>query len=167
MCIRDRPDIHFHISIPVEFQQIGKLNVGVTAGVEWTVPNPEWVDAMNRMDLNIVPSEFVKHVLGQSSSDKNDNQGHQIGQVKCVRPIEVLFEGYDTKIYKKTDMFSKDLALELGNVKEDFAFLFTGHWLPGPFGHDRKDVASLIKCFIETFKDSKDAHALVLSLIHI
>ena len=157
-----QPDIHFHISIPVEFQQIGKLNVGVTAGVEWTVPNPEWLDAMNRMDLNIVPSEFVKHVLGQSSFDKNDNQGNKIGQIKCVKPIEVLFEGYDTNIYKKTDMFSKDLALELGNVKEDFAFLFTGHWLPGPFGHDRKDVASLIKCFIETFKDSKDSPALVL-----
>ena len=32
-----QPDIHFHVSVPVEFQQVGKFNIGVTAGVEWTL----------------------------------------------------------------------------------------------------------------------------------
>ena len=157
-----QPDIHFHVSIPTEFQQVGKINIGVTAGVEWTVPNPNWVDAMNRMDLNIVPSQFVKNVLGNSKFDKNDDKGNKTGEVTCTKPIEVLFEGYDESIYKKTDMFSQGIADELGKIKEDFAFLFTGHWLPGPLGHDRKDVASLIKCFIETFKNSDKMPALVL-----
>ena len=157
-----QPDIHIHVSVPVEFQAIGKVNIGVTAGVEWTLPNPSWVDAMNRMDLNIVPSEFVKTVLGSSSFDKTDDKGNKIGNIKCNKPIEVLFEGYDESIYKKTDEYSKSLVNELSSIKEDFAYLFTGHWLPGPYGHDRKDVASLIKTFIETFKNTDNAPALVL-----
>ncbi len=160
--IEKQPDIHFHVSVPTEFQAIGKVNIGVTAGVEWTLPNPQWVDAMNRMDLNIVPSEFVKTVMGSSTFDKADDKGNKVGQIKCNKPIEVLFEGYDESIYKKTDEYSESLVNELSSIKEDFAYLFTGHWLPGPFGHDRKDVASLIKTFIETFKNSDNTPALVL-----
>ncbi len=160
--IEKQPDIHFHVSVPTEFQAIGKVNIGVTAGVEWTLPNPQWVDAMNRMDLNIVSSQFVKTVMGSSTFDKADDKGNKVGQIKCNKPIEVLFEGYDESIYKKTDEYSESLVNELSSIKEDFAYLFTGHWLPGPFGHDRKDVASLIKTFIETFKNSDNPPALVL-----
>ena len=53
-----QPDMHFHVSVPVEFQQVGKVNIGITAGVEWTIPNPQWVDAMNFVDYNLVPSQF-------------------------------------------------------------------------------------------------------------
>ena len=157
-----QPDIHVHISVPVEFQQVGKLNIGITAGVEWTVPNPEWVQAMNRMDLNIVPSEFVKSTFTQNVFDKNDEAGKSIGKLKCEKPVEVLFEGYDENIYKKTDEFSQSLVDEMSSIKEDFCFLYAGHWLPGPFGEDRKDTASLIKLFIETWSNVENAPALVL-----
>ena len=157
-----QPDIHFHVSVPIEFQQVGKFNVGVTAGVEWTVPNPEWVDAMNRMDLNIVPSNFVKEVMTKNVFDRGDEQGKVIGKLKCEKPVEVLFEGYDESIYKKTDMFSQSLADEMSSIKEDFCFLYVGHWLPGPYGEDRKDTASLIKLFIETWSKKENAPALVL-----
>ena len=157
-----QPDIHFHISVPIEFQQVGKINVGVTAGVEWTVPNPDWIEAMNRMDLNIVPSEFVKNVMKENVFDKTDKEGKKVGSLSNVKPIEVLFEGFDEDIYKKTDMFSENLVEEMSSIKEDFCFLYAGHWLPGPFGEDRKDTASLIKLFIETWSNTENAPALVL-----
>ena len=157
-----QPDIHFHVSVPVEFQRVGKFNVGITAGVEWTVPNPEWIEAMNTMDLNIVPSEFVKNVMKENIFDRKDNQGNAVGKLTNDKPIEVLFEGYDETIYKKTDEFSKSLVDEMSAIKEDFCFLYAGHWLPGPFGEDRKDTASLIKLFIETWSNVDNAPALVL-----
>ena len=157
-----QPDIHFHVSVPVEFQRVGKFNVGITAGVEWTVPNPEWIEAMNTMDLNIVPSEFVKNVMKENIFDRKDNQGNAVGKLTNDKPIEVLFEGYDETIYKKTDEFSKSLVDEMSAIKEDFCFLYAGHWLPGPFGEDRKDTASLVKLFIETWSNVDNAPALVL-----
>ena len=42
------------------------------------------------------------------------------------------------------------------NVKESFNFLYTGHWLQGKLGEDRKDTGMLIKVFLETFKDKKN-----------
>ena len=33
-----QPDLHYHIVIPNEFQPIAKKNVGITAGIEATVP---------------------------------------------------------------------------------------------------------------------------------
>ena len=51
----------------------------------------------------------------------------------------------------------------LKDIKEDFCFLYTGHWLPGIYGEDRKDVGTLIHTFLETFKGSnKKKPALIL-----
>ena len=65
-------------------------------------------------------------------------------------PVEVLFEGADTDIYKPTKEFSKDLVDTLGEIEEDFCFLFVGHWLQGGLGHDRKDLGMLIKTFLKS-----------------
>ena len=45
------------------------------------------------------------------------------------KPIEVLFEGTDTNIFKKTKEFSKQLVDEMKNIEESFNFLYVGHWL--------------------------------------
>ena len=37
-----------------------------------------------------------------------------------------------------------------------------GHWIQGDFGHDRKNVALLIKSFLETFKSKQKQPALIL-----
>ena len=88
--------------------------------------------------------------------DKSNEQGQKVGQVKCERPIEVLFEGPDTDIYGVTNEFSKDLIKEFETIKEDWCFLFVGHWLQGSPESDRKDVGSLVRTFIESFKDTKE-----------
>ena len=41
----------------------------------------------------------------------------------------------------------------LSVVKENWNYLFVGHWMNGEFGHDRKNVSFLVKAFLETFKN--------------
>ena len=158
-----QPDIHFHIVVPNEFTPVAKYNVGITAGLESTVCPPEWIEGLNRMDLNIVPAKFMKKILSNIVFDKHDEKTKQkVGEVRCNTPIEVLFEGTDTEIYKTTKEFTKDLVDTLSEIEEDFCFLFVGHWLQGGLGHDRKDLGMLIKTFLETFKNQKKQPALIL-----
>jgi glycosyltransferase involved in cell wall biosynthesis len=158
-----QPEIHFHIVVPNEFQPIAKYNIGITAGLETTVCPPEWLEGLNRMNLNIVPAKFIKESLSKTVFDKHDqNTQQKIGEIKCTTPIEVLFEGADTELYKPTKEFSKELVDELKDIKEDFCFLFVGHWLGGSLGQDRKDLGMLIKTFLETFKDKPKQPALIL-----
>jgi glycosyltransferase involved in cell wall biosynthesis len=158
-----QPDIHFHIVVPNEFQAMAKYNIGITAGLETTVCPPEWIEGLNRMNLNIVPAKFIKESLEKTVFDKHDqNTKQKIGTIKNEKPIEVLFEGADTEIYKPTKEFSNDLVDTLKEIKEDFCFLFVGHWLQGGLGNDRKDLGMLIKTFLETFKNQKKQPALLL-----
>jgi hypothetical protein len=156
-----QPEIWMQITIPNEFQPIGKYNIGVTAGVETTVAPGDWIEGINRMNLTLTSSEHSKKVFLNTSFQKVDQRTNQvIDNVKIEKPIEVLFEGADTEIYKvldKVDSFS-----ELNNIKEKFAYLFVGHWINGDLGEDRKNVGLLIKMFFEVFKNKKDKPALVL-----
>jgi len=158
-----QPDIHIHIVIPNEFQQVGKYNIGITAGLETTVCHPDWVQGVNRMDLNIVPATFVKKTLDNIRFDVQDDRTNQItGELKCEKPIEVLFEGADTNIYRPTKHFSKELVSEMNKVDEQFNFLYVGHWLQGGLGQDRKDTGMLVKVFLETFKNLKTKPGLIM-----
>ena len=158
-----QPDVHIHIVIPNEFQPVAKYNIGITAGIETTACPPEWIEGMNRMDLNIVPSKFTKETLENMSFDRVDDQSKEkIGELKVNKPIEVLFEGTDTNIFKKTKVFSKELTDKFSKIKEDFCFLFVGHWLQGDLGNDRKDAGMLVKTFLETFKNVKNSPALLM-----
>lgn len=162
--IQERPDIWMQCTIPSEFQPVGKYNIGVTAGIETDTCSGEWIDGCNRMNLIIVPSKHAKSVFESTEyarMDKNTNQ--QVGVAKITVPIEILFEGV------RTDVFNRKLPLDVtlsdnisSLVKEDFAFLFVGHWLKGDFGQDRKDISGLIMTFIKAFSHVPNAPALVL-----
>lgn len=155
--LQTQPDIYVQVTVPNEFQRVGKINIGVTAGIETTVASKAWVDGCNKMDMIITTSEFSKDVLLSTVYNETDNvTGKLIKQYKIEKPIKVLFEGIDTEIYNNT--YS---GIDL-NINEDFAFLFVGHWLKGDIGQDRKDVGMLIKCFAEAFKDQEIKPALVL-----
>jgi len=158
-----QPEIHIQVSVPNEFSPIAKYNIGITAGIECTTPKPEWVEGMNRMNMNIVPSNFVKETFEKVVFDKYDEQNQQkLGEVRLTKPIEVLFEGVDTKVYGKTKEFSVDLVEQMKMVEIKWNFLFVGHWLQGDFGHDRKDLAMLIQTFLTTFKGKNNAPGLIL-----
>ena len=161
--IERQPEIHIHIVIPTEFQPIGKYNIGITAGLETNLCKPEWIQGMNKMNLNLVPSKFVHNTLSKLVFNIQDDKTQQVtGQLKNEKPLEVLFEGADTNIYKKTTEFSKSLVDEMDKVDEKFNFLYVGHWLQGNIGEDRKDTGMLVKVFLETFKNMKNKPALIM-----
>jgi hypothetical protein len=154
------------ITVPNEFQRLGKYNIGVTAGIETTLSPGDFIDGVNRMDLTLTSSEHSKSTFINTILQKVDQRTNQvIGELKTEKPIEVLFEGADTNVYKPLDKVS--LFSELDNIKENFAFLFVGHWINGDLGEDRKNVGLLIKAFYEIFKNKKDKPALILKTSHV
>jgi glycosyltransferase involved in cell wall biosynthesis len=155
-----QPDVWIQITVPNEFQPIGKFNIGVTAGIETTVCDPSWIDGLNRMQLNLVSSNFTKETFENSRFEERDQQTQQVKRtVILTAPVEVLFEGVNTDLYKKLE--SVDFE-ELDLIKEEFNFLYVGHWLQGDLGQDRKDTGMLVKTFLETFKNKKQRPGLIL-----
>lgn len=152
-----QPDIWMQITVPNEFQPYGKYNIGMTAGMETTLVDGSWVEGINRMDINFVSSEHSKKAFMDSVFQKQ-NQGKVVGEVKVQKPIEVLFEGVDINTYFQDD---RPCMVDF-DIKESFAYLFVGHWMQGNLGEDRKNVGYLIKAFLETFKNTKNAPALIL-----
>ena len=147
--LQQQPEIWIQITVPNEFQPMGKYNIGVSAGIESTLYPGEFIEGSNRVNLNLVSSEHSRNVALSTQYDKMDNRTKlKIGSIKLEKPFVVLFEGIDLSTYYKNP--SKTNILK--NVSEEFCFLFTGHWLAGNFGEDRKDIATLIRTFLETFK---------------
>lgn len=157
------PDIWVQCTIPSEFNPIGKYNIGITAGIETDICSPEWIDGCNRMNVVLVPSKHAKNVFLNTTYEKKDKQTDStIDVLKINVPIEVLHEGVRTDIYNKNNPLEKTVCEKLDTIKEDFAFLFVGHWLKGDFGEDRKDLSGLIYTFLKTFADTENPPALIL-----
>lgn len=154
-----QPDIWVQITVPNEFQSIGKYNIGITALIETTICDASWIEGMNRMNLNLVSSNHSKQVAINSKFEKRDQAGNLIEMVELKSPIEVLFEGINEP---ELPIANSDITSELYNIEEKFCFLYLGHWLPGVLGEDRKNTGMLIKVFLETFKNKKDQPALIL-----
>ena len=159
-----QPDVWFQITVPNEFQKVGKYNsIGVTAGIETTICDPSWIEGCNRMDLVLGSSNHTKQVFENSRFEqKNKITNKQENIVELKTPVEVLFEGADLDKYFKFTPPKTDLTIEISKIKEEFCFLFVGHWLAGDFGEDRKNVWYTIKAFLEVFKGKTNAPALIL-----
>jgi len=157
-----QPELHMHIVVPNEFQPLGKKNIGVTAGIEHTVPPYEWINGVNRMDMVICTSEFTKETFEKASYTGKDKNTGKETTLKAIKPLEVLFEGADVDTYKQSNEFSLDFVDTMKKVDEDFCFLYVGHWLQGNLGEDRKDTGMMVKVFLETFKNQKNPPALIM-----
>ena len=160
-----QPDVWMQITVPNEFQPIGKYNIGLTAGIETTVCDAGWIEGINRMNLTLVSSEHAKKVFETSAFEQRDkNQNNQVVKViKLEKPVEVLFEGVNTNLYQKIDATNDSEIWDvIDDVKEEFNFLFVGHWLQGELGQDRKDVGMMLKTFLETFKGKGKKPGLIM-----
>lgn len=147
-----KPDVWMQITIPNEFQPVGKYNIGCTAGIEATICKPEWIEGLNRMDVNWVSSTFAKGVFESVNYEKRNKQTQELEKIiKVEKPIEVIFEGANLDVYKPISG-GEIKTIDFQDIKESFCFLNVGHWIQGDFGHDRKNLALLIKSFYETFK---------------
>jgi glycosyltransferase involved in cell wall biosynthesis len=163
MNVPRQPDVWIQITVPNEFQPIGKFNIGMTAGIETTLCDASWIEGLNRMDLNIVSSEHSKKVFHSSAFEKKNQMGQTVEKIELKKPLEVLFEGADLNKYFKSDELKDfDIYDDISTIKEDFCYLFVGHWLQGDFNEDRKNVGYMIKAFLEVFKNKKSKPALIL-----
>jgi glycosyltransferase involved in cell wall biosynthesis len=158
--ITEKPDIYIQVTVPNEFQPLGFYNIGITAAIETTHCALDWIHGCNRMDLIIVPSEHSKKSLVDTVYNEQDKQsGQLIAQHRIQKPVEILFEGFDETMFGTDEVA---IVSELDQIKEEFAFLFVGHWLRGDLGEDRKNVGMMIKTFAMAFKNEKVKPALVL-----
>jgi hypothetical protein len=96
-----QPDIMIWITIPTEFQKVGKYNIGITAGLETDIVPGDWIEGVNRMDLVLVSSEHSKKAFLDSKFQRVNSQTQQVeGIIEVKTPIEVIFEGIDLNIYQ-------------------------------------------------------------------
>tara|TARA_R110000803_G_scaffold27500_3_gene64265 strand:+ start:3781 stop:5049 length:1269 start_codon:yes stop_codon:yes gene_type:complete len=156
--INGKPDVWVQITVPNEFQPAGRYNIGVTAGMETTLVHPSWIEGINRMNVTFTSSLHSKQTFQNTKGELKDKQGNITKVIKLEKPIEVLLEGADLDKYFANPTTDFDLS----GVKEQFAFLFVGHWLQGDLGQDRKNVGYTIKAFLETFKNKPNPPALIL-----
>ena len=163
--LSEKPDYWCMITVPNEFQPVGKFNIGLTAGIETTACDIEWIRGCNKMDLILTSSEHSKHTFLISKFQNSDNKDDVI---KLDKPIEVLFEGANLDVYKTIKKFkNKELYDSINSMSEDFAYLVVGHWMQGSFGHDRKNIAFTVKSFYETFKNKENPPALILKTCRV
>jgi hypothetical protein len=150
-----QPELFVSITVPNEFEPLGKYNIGITAGIETTVAAGPWMEGCNRMDAIFTISEHSKDVF------KNSKWGYQMpngaqGVLELKKPIEVLHNCIDTAAFGKNAPIDREFNKFLDTLPETFCYLFVGHWLRGDFGEDRKNVSFLIRMFLETFKQVND-----------
>ena len=156
-----QPDLYIDIRIPNEFAQVGKFNLGITAGVETDIVSPEFIDGANKMNMNLVPSVFTKNTFANTEYDKAqevNGQKQKVGEHRLTKPIDVLSEGVDTKVYRPFDVSKVDSKFkdELNDLLKDegFAYLHVGLWGNGKYGEDRKNIPLMVKTFYETFANN-------------
>ena len=117
------------------------------------------------MDLTLVSSNHTKKVFVETKFEKVNSQTQQKeGTIELTKPVEVLFEGANTDIYKVLDKVDtkQSFLKNINDIPESFAYLFVGHWMQGDLGEDRKNIGLLVKAFYETFKNKTNKPALIL-----
>jgi len=163
--LQRQPDVWIQISIPDEFQKLGKFNIGITAGIETDTCDVRFIQGANNMDLILGSSKHSLHALQNTQYEQKDKEGKSQGVIKFEKQSDVLFEGVDLEKYfyiEPKNLPKTELVQSLDTIDEQFCFLFVGHWLTGSYGEDRKNVAVLVKTFLETFKNKKGAPALIM-----
>ena len=134
---RDNFDISFQVQLPNEWDtSLAKFNVGVTALVETDKCNPAWIEKINKMDLVVVPSQFVKKTIYDTG-------------VEVTTKVVVVGESYHESIDK--EIIDIDL-----NIDTKFNFLVFGQFTGMTPTTDRKNLFNTVKWLCEEFKDNKD-----------
>ena len=153
-----QPEIWCQITVPNEFQSVGKYNIGLTAGIETTGCHPSWIEGCNRMNLVLTSSTHSANIFKSIKFEQRDKNTNQVvGEYGLQKPIEILIEGADLNVYQP-----QKSNFDLSEIEEEFAYLFVGHWMQGNLGHDRKNVGLLVRLFFEAFKNKKKTPALIL-----
>ena len=138
--ITSKPDVSFQVMLPNEWQPtLAKKNFGISAIVESDVCSKNWVEACQRMDHVIVPSEFAKRCLVNSG-------------LKSKR-VTVIPESF-------IDSCTKDpIPLDISFQTQENYLMFGQ--MSGDYETDRKNTAVTMALFCDLFKDNPDVGLIV------
>ena len=145
------PDIVYQMSLPSEFNPVGGINIGITAGLEFLGWPDEFIHGCNRMNKVIVPSQFTHDAL---LNNKHNS-------VECSVELDIIHESIDEIYTNNTITTETEIHSELDSIQEEFCFLTMGVWSPD---NDRKNIISTIKTFQHTFSNTNHDVALVLKV---
>ena len=142
-------DVTIQLQLPNEWNpMLGAFNIGITAGVETDRCNPAWVDAINQMNLVIVPSEFVKKTFIDTARMK-------AGELNT--PIVVIPESFIDEVSTQEQC---SISLDLPTK---FNFLVFGQVTGNNPENDRKNLAYTLKWLAEALADRLDVGVIVKS----
>lgn len=127
-------DMSLQITIPNEFEDLAKVNIGYTAGIETTRVAPIWIEKCNMMDRIIVVSEHSKNILQSSLYDGQNRQTGEKITLGLNTPVESV--AYPVR------HFDPDPNFEI-NLENDFNYLLMAQW------SERKNIENTIRWFIE------------------
>lgn len=136
-------DATVQIQLPNEWDtNISKTNIGITAGVETDICNPDWITACNKMSMIVVPSQHTKNCLLQTG--------------KITTPLNVIPESYNESIGKeiKTKIDDQEFSTS-------FNFLIFGQLTGNNPENERKNIFYTIKWLCEAFKNDKDVGIII------
>lgn len=133
-------DVSFQIQLPNEWDpNLANYNVGVSAFVETDVCNPEWIQACNKMDHVVVPSQHVKSVIDST------------GGIRSDLPVSVIPEAFFDDILRPP---SGDLNID---IQTAFNLLIFGQITGNNPETDRKNTFYTVKWLCEVFRDDPQA----------
>lgn len=130
-----RADVSIQLQLPDEWDpSLGNINIGMTALVETDICNPSWIDAVNKMNAVILPSDFARATLIKSS---------------MMRPVttrvEVVPESFPDALLKKGQ-------IEL-DLQTDFNFLIVSQLTATSPSEDRKNIINTVRWICEELRD--------------
>jgi glycosyltransferase involved in cell wall biosynthesis len=131
-------DISVQVTVPNEFENLAKVNVGYTAGIETTKVAPQWIDKSNAIDRLIVVSNHAKQVFESTTYTLINEQTKQEFPFALTTPVDVV--NYPVKTYN--DLPEIELGLTTKNN-----FICVSQFGP------RKNLINLIKWFVEEFEN--------------
>jgi glycosyltransferase involved in cell wall biosynthesis len=132
-------DVSIQVTIPLEWQKIAPVNIGVTAGIETTKISPKWIEKCREVDKIIVPSTHARYAFDNTIEKIIHPSTQQEIEFKNTTPIEVVH-------YPVKDTIPAELDVKFDF---DFNFITVAQWGP------RKNLGNSIKWFVEEFKDEE------------
>jgi glycosyltransferase involved in cell wall biosynthesis len=143
---KENYDVSIQLQLPNEWDPfLATTNIGVTAGVEADRCNPAWINAINRMDMVIVPSEFTKKSIVNT------------GDVKV--PVNVVPESWIETC--RTATKENSALKERLDLETDFNFLVVSQFTGNNPENDRKNISFTLKWLLEQFQNNKDVGVVI------
>ena len=135
---KEKFDESYQVQLPNEWIKISKNDVGITAGVETTKCNLDWLRHINRMDKVIVPSRFTKKVFVDTSKSCD---------IKLETEIYVIPEYFHEALEKESK--NENINELLDGITQDINFLIVSQFTGADARTDRKNLLLTLKSTLE------------------